>query len=187
MGGREDDKKCPKWEFQFSNSASRQSLLVSHLLHSQFILWWRELPKSGAGDPAVSQLGLSPSNLPSKHRLLPKRSFNRVQSWGFLGVLCETDFDCRSLLQLVSMSCLLIHLTLADAPLISCLFPQFWLQDMKIERCNVYLMLLVAWCYNLICGQFNRVTLWECSQRRWPTDHRPLAPVEKIVLSSLSL
>ena len=40
-------------------------------------------------------------------------------------VLCETDFDCRSLLQLVSMNCLLIHLTLADAPLISCLFPQF--------------------------------------------------------------
>ena len=101
-GGREGDKKCPKWEFQFSNSASRQSLLVSHLLHSQFILWWRELPKSGARDPAcrvsVGPLPLPPTSLPSKHRLLPKRSFNRVQSRGFQ-ILCETDFDCRRLLQ----------------------------------------------------------------------------------------
>ena len=42
---------------------------------------------------------LPPRPPPSKHRLLPKRSFNPVQSsWGFQ-ILCETDFDCRRLLQ----------------------------------------------------------------------------------------
>ena len=93
-GGCQKNWKC---KLQFSNSGSRQSLLVSHLLRSQFILWWRELPKSGAGDRAMSQT-LPTSPPPSKHRLLPRRSFNQVQYWGFQ-ILCETDFDCRRLLQ----------------------------------------------------------------------------------------
>ena len=41
-------------------------------------------------------------------------------------------------------------------PLISCLFPQFWLQRTKIDHqwYNVYLTLLVA-CYKPICGHFD--------------------------------